>query len=93
MKNKKKLCGSSFYINIANFEAFGWTFPLCTNLLFLKSGMLIAVPSMYVAIRKLLHFKAIYLLINMTNYANCRANYHLKYAYAHCYMIYNEFYT
>ena len=37
MKNEKKLCGFSFSINIANFEAFCWTKKLISNLFFLKS--------------------------------------------------------
>ena len=28
-----------FYINVANFEAFGWTFFLSANLLFLNSDI------------------------------------------------------
>ena len=34
----KKLCGFSFFINIANLEAFAWTFSLSTNLLIRKSN-------------------------------------------------------
>ena len=34
MKNKKKLLGFSFYINIGNFEAFIWNLNLSTNCLF-----------------------------------------------------------
>ena len=37
MKNEKKLCGFSFSINMANFEAFRRTKKLISNLLFLKS--------------------------------------------------------
>ena len=33
-EKRKKLLGFSFYIIIANFEAFSWTFSLSTNLLF-----------------------------------------------------------
>ena len=40
MKNKKKLCGFSFSINIANFEAFLSRIKLIKNLLFLKSVIL-----------------------------------------------------
>ena len=35
--NEKKLCGFSFSINMANFEAFHWTKKLMSNLFFLKS--------------------------------------------------------
>ena len=37
---KKLVVGFSFYIKIANFEAFSWKFLLSTNLLFLKSVLL-----------------------------------------------------
>ena len=37
MKNKKKLCGFSFSINMANFEVFCWNKKLSSNLFFLKS--------------------------------------------------------
>ena len=37
MKNVKYLCGFSYTLNIANFEAFRWTISLRANLLFLKS--------------------------------------------------------
>ena len=37
-EKQKKLCGFSFSINIANFEAFLSVFKLTKNLLFLKSG-------------------------------------------------------
>ena len=33
-ENKKKLCGFSFSINVANFEAFCWTKKLISNLFF-----------------------------------------------------------
>ena len=36
-EKRKKLHGFSFFINIANFEVFGWTFSLRANLFFLKS--------------------------------------------------------
>ena len=36
-EKRKKLCGFSFSINIANFEAFCWTKKLISNLFFLKS--------------------------------------------------------
>ena len=36
-KQKQKICGFSFSINIANFEAFLLVFKLTKNLLFLKS--------------------------------------------------------
>ena len=39
MKNKKKLRGFSFSINMANFEAFHRTKKLISNLFFLKSGL------------------------------------------------------
>ena len=37
-EKRKKLCGFSFSINIANFEAFLQRIKLTKNLLFLKSG-------------------------------------------------------
>ena len=36
-EKRKKLCGFSFSINMANFEAFCWTKKLISNLFFLKS--------------------------------------------------------
>ena len=41
MSTRKKLCGFSFSINIANFEAFHWTKKLISNLFFLKSVYLV----------------------------------------------------
>ena len=38
----KKLCGFSFSINIANFEAFLLVFKLTKNLLFLKSALIVS---------------------------------------------------
>ena len=38
--NEKRLHGFSFFINIANFETFGWTFLLSTNLFFLEECIL-----------------------------------------------------
>ena len=37
-EKRKKMCGFSFSINIANFEAFLSVFKLTKNLFFLKSG-------------------------------------------------------
>ena len=44
MKNKKKLSGFSFSINIANFEAFVSVFKLTKNPLFLKSEQALVLP-------------------------------------------------
>ena len=41
-EKRKKLCGFSFSINIANFEAFLSVFKLTKNPLFLKSDMISA---------------------------------------------------
>ena len=38
-EKQKKLCVFSFYLNVANFEAFGWIFLLSANLLFLNSDI------------------------------------------------------
>ena len=40
MENEKKLCGFSFSINMANFEASLKTKKLISNLFFLKSALI-----------------------------------------------------
>ena len=42
MKNKKKLLGFSFYINIGNFEAFLWNLNLSAKRLFWRCDILVA---------------------------------------------------
>ena len=43
-EKRKKLCGFSLSINIANFEAFCWTKKMISNLFFLKS--VVIIPSL-----------------------------------------------
>ena len=43
-EKRKKLCGFSFSINIANFEAFLWVFKLTKNPLFTKSEQALVLP-------------------------------------------------
>ena len=38
-EKRKKLCGFSYTLNIANFEVFRWNISLSANLLFLKSDL------------------------------------------------------
>ena len=46
-EKRKKLCGFSFSINVANFEAFCRTKKLISNLFFLKSEIRIRIRSFH----------------------------------------------